>query len=191
MALPLASKLTPDEFLSWERDQEDRHIYVGGEVFAMAGGSPRHNHLCAQIIARLASGSEGGPCRVFTSDQRLGLPNDDFVYADAAVVCGPLTLRPGTSDVVTNPSVVVEVLSKSTEAYDRGEKQKGYLALPSIRHFVLISQREQRVELYTRQADGSFRFDVIGPGAIVQLERIGVAVAVDELYAGVFELPGD
>jgi Uma2 family endonuclease len=138
MVLPASSRFTPDEFLVWERDQRERHIYVGGEVFAMAGGSPRHNRLSARTIARLESGLEGGPCGVFTSDQKLGLPEDDFVYADVAVVCGPLSLRPGTSDVVTNPSVVVEVLSKGTEAY--GDKQRGYLALPSIQHFVLVSQ---------------------------------------------------
>lgn len=191
VVLPASSKLTPDEFLAWERDQKDRHIYVGGEVFAMAGGSPRHNRLSARAIGRLERGVEGGPCGVYTSDQRLGMPNDAFAYADAAVVCGPLTLRPGTTDVVTNPSVVLEVLSKSTETYDRGDKQKAYLSLPSLEHFVLVSQREARVEVYTRQADGSFRFDVLEGGATVHLERVGVSFAVDDLYAGVFELPGD
>lgn len=189
--IPETSKLTPDQFLAWERDQRDRHIYVAGEVFAMAGGSPRHNHLAARLLGRLDSALAGGPCRAYSSDQKLGLPNDEFVYADAALVCGSLELRPGTTDVVTNPAAVIEVLSKSTEAYDRGDKQKGYLGLPSIRHFVLVSQREPRVEIYTRQDDGSFRFDVIETGGTAKLERIGVAIAVDELYAGVFELPGD
>jgi len=184
-------RLTADEFLAWERDQTIRHIYVRGEVFAMAGGSPRHNRLSARVIGRLEVGLAGGTCGVFTSDQKLGLPNDEFVYADAVVVCGPLSLRPGTTDVVTNPCAVIEVLSKSTESYDRGDKQKGYLAVPSLRHFVLVSQREPRVEVYTRQEDGSFRFDVVESGAAVRLERIGVTILVDELYAGVFELPGD
>jgi len=191
VVLPAPSKLTPEEFLAWEREQKERHIFVGGEVFAMAGGSPRHNRLSARTIARLESAVDGTPCGVYSSDQRLGMPNDEFAYADAAVVCGALTLRPGTSDVVTNPSVVVEVLSKSTEAYDRGDKQKAYLSIPSLQHFVLVSQREPRVEVYTRQADGSFRFDVLGTGATVQLERIGATLTVDDLYAGVLALPGD
>ncbi len=80
---------------------------------------------------------------------------------------------------------------RHTESYDRGDKQKGYLAMPSVQHFVLVSQREHRVEVYTRQAEGSFRFDVAERGATVHLERIGVTVAVDDLYAGVLDLPGD
>jgi Uma2 family endonuclease len=191
VVLPRQSKLAPDEFLAWEREQEDRHFYVGGEVFAMAGGSPRHNRLSARAIARLESGLEGGPCGVYSSDQKVGLPNDEFVYADAVVICGQPTLRGGTSDVVTNPSAVIEVLSKSTEAYDRGDKQKGYLALASIQHFVLMSQREARVEVYTRQADGSFRYDVVETGATIHLDRIGMSIAVDALYDGVLDLPGD
>lgn len=139
---------------------------------------------------RLVAATEGGPCRVFTSDQRLGLPGDQFVYADALVVCGAPALRPGTTDVVTNPAVVVEVISRSTEAYDRGDKQAGYLLLPSLRHFVLVAQREPRVEIYTRQDDGSFRFEVITTGA-AQLTTVGVTLSMEDLYAGTFELPGD
>ena len=191
MAETAARRLTPDEFLVWERSQKDRHIHVRGQVFAMADGSPRHNGLCAEMIGRLAEGLRGGPCRVFTSDQKLGLPEDVFVYADAVVVCGPVALRSGTTDVVTNPRVVVEVLSKNTETYDRGEKQRGYLSLPSVEHFVLVSQREPRVEVYTRQADGSFRFDVVEVGRVVRLERLKLTIDVDALYAGAFELPGD
>jgi Uma2 family endonuclease len=92
---------------------------------------------------------------------------------------------------VTNPKVVVEVLSKSTEAYDRGDKQAAYLALASVAHFVLVSQRERRVELYARQTDGSFRFTVHGAKDVIEIGAIGVSISVDELYEGAFELPGD
>jgi Uma2 family endonuclease len=183
--------MSPDAFLAWERTQPERHHYVRGEVFAMAGGSPRHSHLAARVIAYLERGTRGGPCDVHTSDLRLGLANDDFVYADAAVVCRPVSMRPGTTDVVTNPTAVVEVLSKSTEAYDRGDKQAGYLALPSVMHFVLVSQRDRRVEVYTRQPDGSFRFEVHEGGSTLRLEHVGTEFLVDELYQGAFELPGD
>jgi Uma2 family endonuclease len=191
VVLPRASKLTPDEFLAWERAQAGRHVYVGGEVFAMAGGTPRHNRLGARAIAHLENGLEGGPCGVYTSDQKIGLPNDDFVYGDVVVICGQPILRDGTSDVVANPTVVFEVLSKSTEAYDRGDKQRGYLSLSSLQHFVLVSQREVRVEVYTRQADGSFRYDVVEAGALIRLDRIGTSIAIDTLYAGALDLPGD
>ena len=181
----------PDDFLVWERSQPERHVYMRGHVFAMAGGSPRHSLLASRIIERLGESLRGRPCDVHTSDLRLGLDAEHFVYADAAVVCRPLTLRPGTTDVVTNPKVVVEVLSKGTEAYDRGDKQAGDLALPSEEHYVLVSQREPRIELYTRQEDGSFRFTVDHAGATVALDRLGVALGVDDLYADAFELPGD
>jgi Uma2 family endonuclease len=184
-------QMSPEAFLAWERAQAERHHYVRGEVFAMAGGSPRHSYLAARVIAALSQSLRGSLCDVHTSDLRLGLPGDEFVYADAAVVCRPVALRPGTNDVVVNPAVVVEVLSKSTEAYDRGDKQAGYLALPSVRHFVLVSQRESRVEVYTRRDDGSFRFQVCETAALASLEGIGVTLSVDELYEGAFDLPGD
>jgi Uma2 family endonuclease len=183
--------MSPDEFLAWDREQRERHHYVRGEIFAMAGGSPRHSFLGAQMIGLLRQGVLGGECKAHSADLRLGLANDHIVYADAVVVCGPMTFRPGTKDVVTNPSVVVEVLSRSTEAYDRGDKLAGYLALPSVEHIALVSQRERRVETYTRQEDGSFRFEVHEAGRTVSLVRIGVKIAVDELYAGAFDVPGD
>lgn len=182
--------MTPAEFLAWERGQLERHVYIRGEVFAMAGGSPRHSRISARVIARLDAGLAGKPCDVHTSDLRLGV-GDQFVYADAVVVCRPTQLRPHTNDVVVNPTVVVEVLSKSTEAYDRGDKQAAYLTIPSLAHLVLVSQREPRVELYTRQPDGSFRFTVHGAGATIELDRVGLVLAVDEIYAEAFELIGD
>jgi len=189
---PLASSpIGPDEFLVWERSQPDRHVYFRGHVFAMAEDSPRHSLLASRIIERVGAGLRGRPCDVYTSDLRLGLDLEHFVYADAAVVRRPLALRPGTTDVVTNPKAVIEVLSKSTEAYDRGDKQAAYLALPSVEHYLLVSQREHRIELYTRQADASFRFTVHGAGTTVALDRVGVVLTVDEVYAGAFELPGD
>jgi Uma2 family endonuclease len=180
----------PEAFLVWERAQTERHLYFRGDVFAMAGGSPRHSRLASRIIARLDTAIRGGACDVHTSDLRLGLDARHFVYADVVVACRPLALRPGSPDVVTNPTVIVEVLSKSTESYDRGAKQAGYLALPSLAHFVLVSQREPRVEVYTREGDG-FRFRVYEAGGLVRLERLDLTLAVDDLYLGVFELPGD
>lgn len=156
----------------------------------MAGGSPRHSRLAARLIARLDAALSGRPCDVHTADLRLALDDEHFVYADAVVVCRPLALRPGSSDVVTNPKVVVEVLSRGTESYDRGAKQAGYLGLGSVEHLVLVAQREPRVEVYTREGD-EFRFRVYGPHDVVRLDRIGAAIPVDELYEDVFGLPGD
>lgn len=183
--------MTAEEFLTWERDQPERHEYFRGQIFAMAGGSPRHSLLASRMIAEVSVALRGQPCDVHTSDLRLGLSDSHFVYADAVVACRPLFLKPGTKDIVLNPRVVIEVLSKGTEAYDRGEKQAGYLALLSVEHFVLVSQAAPRIEVYSREKDGGFRYRVYEQGSTVSLDRIGVSLAVDDLYAGVFELPGD
>ena len=187
--------MTPKEFLTWERDQPtERHVYFHGEVFAMSGDSPRHSALASRVITQLGVGLAGKTCDVHTSDLRLGLDDAHFVYADAVVVCRPVVLRSGTTDVVTNPVIVVEVLSRSTESYDRGAKKAGYLALASVAHLVLVSQRERRVEVYTREVNDatcSFRFRVHGAGTMAHLDRLGLTLAVNELYEGVFELPGD
>lgn len=187
----MALTLGPDEFLSWERLQPERHHYVHGDVFAMAGGSARHSYLATRTIVLIGRSMGRGPCDIHGSDLRLGVDAAHFVYADAVVVCRPLELRAGSTDVVTNPRVIVEVLSKGTEAYDRGDKQAGYLALPSLEHLLLISQREPRVELYTRQGDGSFRFTVHSAASTITLQTIAAMINVDELYEGAFELPGD
>ena len=185
------STLGPDAFLAWERLQAERYHYVHGDVFAMAGGSARHSYLATRMIVIIGRSLARGPCDVHGSDLRLGVDATHFVYADTVVACRPLEFRAGSTDVVTNPTVVVEVLSKGTEAYDRGDKQAGYLALPSLAHLVLVSQREPRVELYARQDDGSFRFTVHGPGSTIALPRFGVTISIDDLYAGAFDLPGD
>src|SRR5580700_6695802 len=115
--------MTADEYLAWEREQPERHEYLDGEVFSMAGGSPRHAALIAAATAELVVAHRGGPCRVLATDQRMVAEDGEhYVYADVSVVCGKMQLAAGTKDVLANPSVVVEVLSKSTEAYDRGRK---------------------------------------------------------------------
>jgi len=185
------AQMTPDAFLIWERAESERHFFIKGEVFAMAGGSPRHSALGARVIGQLSRALAGRPCDVHTSDLRLAVTVDQFVYADAVVVCRPIALRPGSADVVTNPSVVVEVLSRTTEAYDRGDKQAAYLALASIKNLVLVSQREVRVEVYSRRENGGFHFEVHGSGDTAIIDGVEATLAVDELYGGVFDLPGD
>lgn len=191
MAIALESTMTADEFLVWEREQSERHHYVAGEVFAMSGGTARHSFLSAQMIGILRQALRGNPCQVYTADLRLGLQDAAFVYADAVIVCPPLVLRAQSTDVVTNPSVLVEVLSKSTEAYDRGDKLARYLALPSVKHVMFVSQRSARVELYSRQEDGTMRFEIFERGSQVELGRLGISFPVDELYEGAFDVPGD
>lgn len=183
--------MTAEAYLAWERLQQHKHEFANGDVFAMAGGSPRHNALCAAVTGELFATLRGSECRVLTSDQRVSLrAREKYVYPDVTVIRGGLELEEGTRDVATNPSLVVEVLSKGTERYDRGSKWESYRQVASLEDYLLVSQRAAMIEHYQRQADGSWRFMVAGPGEHVTSKR-GATLAVDAVYAGVFELPGD
>jgi len=185
------SQLTAAEYLAWEREQPVKHEFFHGEVFAMAGGSPRHNALSMNVGAELRAGLRSRGCSVLSSDQRLAFPPEArYVYPDVTVICGSPTLQPGTSDVITNPSILIEVLSKSTEEYDRGLKWTGYQRIASLTDYLLVAQAEARVEHYRRNADGSWTYRSAGPGEHIALTG-GGSVAVDAIYAGAFDLPGD
>jgi Uma2 family endonuclease len=179
------------EYLAWEREQFGRHEFDDGEVFAMAGGSPRHNALGAAVITGLHRAMLDRGCRVLTSDQKISIAAEKrYVYADGVVVCGRMQMAPGTTDVITNPSVVVEVLSGTTEGYDRGAKWEAYQTIGSLTDYVLVSQRATHVEHYRRESDGSWRYRSHGAGEVVTLAN-GVTMLVDAIYEGAFDLQGD
>jgi Uma2 family endonuclease len=185
------SQLTAAEYLAWERAQPAKHEFFDGEVFAMAGGTPRHNALCVSIGAELRAVLRPRGCAVLSSDQRLAFPPQDrYVYPDITVICGPLMFQSGTSDVITNPAILVEVLSSSTEEYDRGLSWTGYQRIASLTDYLLVTQGEARIEHYRRNADGSWTYRVGGAGDQVALTG-GGTFAIDAIYAGVFDLPGD
>jgi Uma2 family endonuclease len=179
--------MTADEYLAWEREQPDKHEFFHGEVFAMAGGSPRHNALCARLIA-LAIGALPR-CVVLTSDQRVTMVSAGrYVYPDVSIVCGDLQIE--SDDVLTNPTVLVEVLSSTTEQYDRGLKWEGYQRIASLADYILVSQTEPRIEHYRRSADGTWIYRAAGPGDHVTLSN-GAALSVDELFSGMLAIPAD
>jgi Uma2 family endonuclease len=180
--------MTAEAYLAWERLQPTRHELWRGEVFAMAGGSPRHNALCVGIGAPLHAALRGGPCRAMSGDQRLGLEGGErYVYPDIMVVRGPLHLQPETTDVVTNPTVLVEVLSPSTEKYDRGLKWDAYQRIPSLTDYLLVSQDAIRIEHFSRQDDGSWLYRALGTGQRVTLSN-RASFDVDAVFEGVFDL---
>jgi Uma2 family endonuclease len=189
MGHPATSQpLTAAEFLAWERDQPEKHEYHAGEVFAMAGGSPRHSFLSGAMVGELRAALRGKGCHVHTSDLRISAREGErYVYADAVAVCGRIEMEPGTTDVLANPRVVVEVLSKSTEAYDRGDKWDAYQRLPSLTDYLLVSQTAARIEHFQRSADGSWQYRLIEAGQVVTLSN-GAALAIDAVYEGAFEL---
>jgi len=185
--------MTALEFLAWEREQEGKHEWFDGEIFAMAGGTLRHNALGAAVAGELRAALRGGTCHVLSSDQKIAArPDKHFVYADASVVCGPRELAPDTTDVLANPSIIVEVLSAGTQGYDRGLKWEGYQRIAALRDYVLVSQASARVEHFQREAEGSasWRYRQLGPGEVVTLWN-GARLDVDALFAGMFELDGE
>jgi Uma2 family endonuclease len=176
---------------------DGRLYYQGVEVDAtstpiedalrgMAGGSPRHAELTANIIGFLrdAVRAHGSGYKAFTSDLRVYLPDGRYVHPDASVVCGPLV--PPLQDAlgVTNPTVLVEVLSPSTEGYDRGEKFENVQSILSLQHYVLISQRKARAEVYTRSGD-AWLLRAYGPDDTVRIAAIAAAIPMRALYDGI------
>jgi Uma2 family endonuclease len=185
------TRMTAGDYLAWEREQPERHEFLRGEVFSMAGGTPRHNRLTARVIIELGNALRGGPCEVSSTDQRIvAREGEHYVYADASVVCGPMELAHGTKDVLANPSVVVEVLSKSTEAYDRGAKWDGYQAIAALTDYLLVAQNAVHIEHFRREADGEWRYRVAGAGGRVTLSN-GTVLDADTIYRGAFELEGE
>ncbi|MEM9459950.1 MAG: Uma2 family endonuclease [Myxococcota bacterium] len=181
--------MTSGEYLLWESQQTERHEFHDGEVFATVGGSPRHNALCAAIIRDLGVAVRGTGCRVLTSDQRTAsVPGKHFVYADASLVCGPIELAEGTTDVLANPRAVFEVLSRSTEAYDRGDKWATYRRMPSLSDYLLVSVERPRIEWFQRQGQ-RWSYDVVEDGGRITLGE-GFELELDLLYEGIFEISG-
>ncbi|MBI4953592.1 MAG: Uma2 family endonuclease [Myxococcales bacterium] len=182
-----ARAMTAAEYLAWERAEVGKHEYHRGAVFAMAGGSPRHNYLSNAIGAELRAALRGAGCHAFSSDQRISAEaGERYVYADAVAVCGAVRTEPGHGDVLANPTIVVEVLSQSTEAYDRGEKWQAYQRLASLTDYILVAQGAARIEHYRRDGN-AWRYRELGPGDRLELSN-GAVLAVDAVYEGAFEL---
>jgi Uma2 family endonuclease len=172
------------EYLAGETHSDLRHEYLDGQAWAMAGGTPEHGALAAAVIGQLQSALRGKPCRVYTSDVRvrvhaLGLAT----YPDVSVVCGPLETAADDPEAITNPIVLVEVLSETTEAYDRGAKAARYRRIPSLREYVLVSQAEPRVEAQRRGEGGRWEIVEARPGQTLELTSLGVTLDVAAVYA--------
>lgn len=190
-ATPVRRGVTLEEYLAFERDAPVKHFLWDGEIFevwAMAGATPAHNTIATNALGLLFGAFRGGPCRPFNSDQKVWVPRKGgVVYPDVSVVCGRLSLREGSTDTVTNPSLIIEVLSPGTETFDRGDKFAGYRSVETLRHYVMVSSQEVMVEHYTRQGDGSWALRELGPGDVLALTEPDVRIAVDELYERAFD----
>lgn len=181
MALP-QPYIDRDTYVAQERDAEFRSEYFDGTVVAMAGASFRHSMLVGNLLAALASPLRSRGCSVHASDLRVFIAAaNSFTYPDLVIVCGEPSFTGDQPDTVTNPTAIVEVLSPSTEALDRGGKFIRYQTLPSLEEYILIAQDDQRVEHYKRRSDQRWLLTVIEDDASVDI--LDVEVPLSEIYA--------
>lgn len=171
------------EYLAAESRGEIRHEFLDGKVFGMAGGTPEHAALAAAVIGELRNALRGKTCRVFTSAARVRVPATSLsTYPDASVVCGHLETDPDDPNASLNPIVLVEVLSDTTEAYDRGAKAAHYRRIASLREYVLVSQSEPLIEVYRRNERGHFELIEARAGERAELTSLGVHLDVRTVY---------
>ena len=176
---------TYNDYLEWEERQPERHEYVRGEVFAMAGTSDRHNEISMNLTALLRQHLRGTPCRVFMADVKVRVDAADCgFYPDIQVTCAESDRADRL--VKRSPVLVVEVLSDSTAAYDLGDKFAAYQQLDSLREYVLVDQERIRVQIYRRR-DGQWWVDNIGPGGRLRLDSVDLDCPVEALYEDLSE----
>jgi Uma2 family endonuclease len=183
MAEPAQRSLTAAEFLERERRAEQRSEFYQGEAFLLAGASRQHNRIATNVSADLDRQLEGRDCDVYTNDlmvlvERTGL----YTYPDVLVTCGEERFADDHADVLLNPLVIVEILSPSTEAYDRGKKFEHYQQIDSLTEYVLITQDAVRVEHFRREDGGWLYTELSDADGVLDLPSIGCRLALDRVY---------
>jgi Uma2 family endonuclease len=185
MSLAPKHHLSFDDWLEGERAAlEGRSEYLGGEVFAMTGASVAHNTIVGNIFGQLWTQMKGRPCQVYANDLKVRIRSADAgKYPDLIALCGEHQFQDGRRDVLLNPSLIVEVLSDSTEAYDRGDKFALYRQIPSLREYLLVSQHRAQVELYSRGGDGRWTLtDFSALTDSVPLASVDCTLSLAEVY---------
>jgi Uma2 family endonuclease len=175
---------TPQEYLAIERKAEFRSEYIDGEIVAMGGASRRHNLITINIAREITQQLKGRPCETYSSDMRVRIPTTDlYTYPDVVVVCGEPVFEDDRFDTLTNPTLIIVVLSESTESYDCGKKFRYYRTIESFAEYLLIAQDEHRVEQYVRQKDGRWLLsETRSLDGEVELPSIGCLLSLSEVY---------
>ena len=182
---------TPEEYLAWERLQPGKHEYFQGAVSAMARVTLEHSLVLVGIASELGTALREGPCQVLLSNMRIKVRATGlYTYPDALVVCGQADLEDDARDTLLNPTVLVEVLSDSSEAHDRGKKFEQYRSIPSFTEYLLVAQDQVLVEHFSRQADDSWVLREARAGGKIDLASIGCVLQVDQIYLKVFSAAG-
>ena len=179
--------LTEEEYLAIERRAEFRSEFHAGEMFAMTGASRKHNRIVSNLVITLGNQLRERPCNVYSSDLRVKIPATGlYTYPDVIVTCGEEEFADEEFDILLNPGVIVEVLSDSTEAYDRGKKFEHYQSVESLLAYVLVSQSAARVEKYVKQGGGAWLYtEAHEDEAVVGIEEIRCDLKLEDVYAKV------
>ncbi len=177
-------RYTPEEYLTREREAEYKSEYLDGHIYAMAGASMEHNTISANVARLVGNSFVGRPCRVFSSDMRVQVQDMDFFYTypDIVAVCGAPVLADTKMDTLTNPTVLFEVLSPSTEGHDRGRKFELYRRLESLHEYVLVAQDRAFVEHYVRSGSKWELSDISSLDGVLQLESVQCELALRDIY---------
>lgn len=176
-----------EEYLEIERSSEEKHELHNGRIITMAGASLKHNRIVGNLIVNIGSHLKGKSCNVFPSDLRTKAHTpDSFTYPDITIVCGEPELMDDHFDTLLNPSIIIEVLSPSTEKYDRGLKFFYYMQMPSLREYIMINSTEIYIHISRRQNDESWKFEeVSNPCASLFVNTIGYSISLNDIYDGV------
>jgi Uma2 family endonuclease len=187
--------LTPAEYLAVERQNEYKSEYINGEIFAMTGASRRHNIIGVNITRELSQQLRGGPCEIYANDMRVRIASRReyaYTYPDVVVACGEPQFEDGHLDTLLNPTVLIEVLSESTERYDRGKKFSFYRTIESLVEYVLVAQDEYKVEQYTKEPNGRWMLsDHRSLEDVVELASVQCALALRDVYEKISLPPMD
>ena len=175
-----------DAYMAWEEDQPERHEYLGGEVFAMSGGTDAYYTILLNTATNLKVALSGKPCRAFLSGMKLRVDRADAVfYPDVFVTCDPRDRQPEASLAKQHPALIIEVLSDSTAAFDRGRKFEHYQQIDTLQEYLLIEQDRKHADLFRKNSEGLWVLHPAGEGHVVRLESVGAALALDGLYEDV------
>ncbi|MFN8372185.1 MAG: Uma2 family endonuclease [Anaerolineae bacterium] len=182
-AMPDPKHWTVEAYLAFEATSEIKHEYFDGEIYAMAGASPNHNRISGSTYAAVYSQLRKRPCDVFGSDQRVRVNDIHYVYPDLSIVCGTPEFDTSNPPSLLNPTILIEVLSPSTEDDDRGRKDDDYRALPGLREFLFIAQDRCHIIHYVRQTEHQWLLtDVLSLDAVLELKSIHCTLALADVY---------
>ncbi len=177
-------RFTPEEYFAWEEQQLERHEYIDGEVYAMTGGTVNHSQIAVNSVSLLSGHLRGTGCKTLNSDCRVNIiESNDYTYPDISVTCDDRDKT--TTKYITYPCLIIEVLSDSTEAYDRGGKFRMYRQNPILQDYVLVSSEKMEVDLYRKTESGSWEIINYQTGDTIELKSVNLTFPIERIYEGI------